>query len=85
MADAAEEKLSKLEHIKESSCQLRGTIGEELGNAEPNFSGDAIQILKHHGTYQQDDRDLRGKKNEDGTKAEKAFSLWSARASLVEK
>ena len=71
MADA---KLSKLEHIKENSQQLRGTIQEELLNEDPNFSADSIQLLKHHGTYQQDNRDARKEKNEDGTKKEKQFS-----------
>ena len=71
----SEEKLSKLETIKESSCQLRGTVIDELQNAEDNFTSDATQILKHHGTYQQDNRDLRGQKNADGTKAGKAFSF----------
>lgn len=53
-------KLSKVEGIKEASRLLRGTIAEELVNGEDHFSGDAIQLLKHHGTYQQDDRDQRG-------------------------
>ncbi|MEW4527692.1 NADPH-dependent assimilatory sulfite reductase hemoprotein subunit [Maioricimonas sp. JC845] len=53
-------KLSKVEGIKEASRQLRGTIADELVNGEDHFSGDAIQLLKHHGTYQQDDRDQRG-------------------------
>lgn len=50
---------SKVEVIKENSRQLRGTIAEELAGSAEAFSGDAIQLLKHHGTYQQDDRDLR--------------------------
>ena len=70
----AEIKLSKLEHLKEGSSQLRGTIAEELQNDEPSFSGDASQLLKHHGSYMQDDRDVRKQKNEDGTKKAKAFS-----------
>jgi len=59
MADQ-QQKLSKLEHIKESSRQLRGTLPEELANGDDHVSGDAKQILKFHGTYQQDDRDVRG-------------------------
>lgn len=51
--------LSKLEHLKENSRQLRGTLPEELCNEEDHISGDAAQILKHHGSYQQDNRDLR--------------------------
>ncbi len=52
-------KPSKLEVLKESSDYLRGSILDELGNPESKVSGDAAQILKFHGTYQQDDRDLR--------------------------
>ncbi|QDV19417.1 Sulfite reductase [ferredoxin] [Gimesia panareensis] len=67
-------KLSKLEFLKEGSHQLRGTIGEELLNDSNEFSGDSQQLLKHHGTYQQDDRDLRKAKNPDGTPKGKAYS-----------
>lgn len=67
-------KLSKLEHLKEGSRQLRGSIPEELLNDDPSFSADASQLLKHHGSYMQDDRDVRKQKNEDGTKKAKAFS-----------
>jgi len=67
-------KLSKLEHLKEGSQQLRGTIPAELQNDDPAFSADAAQLLKHHGSYMQDDRDVRKQKNEDGTKKSKAYS-----------
>ena len=40
MAD--EPKLSKLEHLKANSRQLRGTIAEELANDADHFSGDAM-------------------------------------------
>ncbi|MEQ9406300.1 MAG: NADPH-dependent assimilatory sulfite reductase hemoprotein subunit [Fuerstiella sp.] len=69
-----EANLSKLEHLKDASRQLRGTIAEELGNDEPVFSGDAGQLLKHHGSYMQDDRDVRKQKNPDGSRKEKAYS-----------
>ena len=69
-----EVKLSKLEHIKDGSRQLRGTIAEELANDDVKFSADAGQLLKHHGSYQQDNRDLRKAKNEDGTPKGKQFS-----------
>lgn len=67
-------KLSKLEFLKEGSHQLRGTIAEELQNDSDEFSGDSTQLLKHHGTYQQDNRDLRKAKNPDGTPKGKSFS-----------
>ncbi len=69
-----EVKLSKLEHLKDGSRQLRGTVAEELANDDPNFTADAVQLLKHHGTYQQDNRDLRKAKNEDGTPRGKQYS-----------
>lgn len=52
-------KKSKLENIKEGSNYLRGPLDVEVGNDEDHFSKDAIQVLKFHGTYQQDDRDKR--------------------------
>jgi len=67
-------KLSKLEGIKENSQQLRGTLADELAEDTDHFSGDATQLLKFHGSYQQDNRDLRGQKNEDGTPKGKAYS-----------
>lgn len=67
-------KLSKLEFLKEGSHQLRGTIAEELLNDSDEFSGDSTQLLKHHGTYQQDDRDRRKDKNPDGSRKGKAYS-----------
>lgn len=52
-------KKSKVEAIKENSNYLRGPLAEEMLNDEPFISKDAYQILKFHGSYQQDDRDLR--------------------------
>ncbi|MEZ6127511.1 MAG: NADPH-dependent assimilatory sulfite reductase hemoprotein subunit [Planctomycetaceae bacterium] len=69
-----DEKLSKLEHLKDGSRQLRGTIADELQNDTDEFSADASQLLKHHGSYMQDDRDVRKQKNPDGTKKDKAYS-----------
>jgi sulfite reductase (ferredoxin) len=53
-------KASKAEAIKENSRQLYGTVAEELLNGDAKFSGPNVAVLKHHGTYQQDDRDNRG-------------------------
>lgn len=63
------EKPSKVENIKSSSQFLRGTIAEEIANAENHFDSATIQVLKHHGTYQQDDRDLRKEAKKQGSKA----------------
>ncbi len=68
------QKLSKVELLKESSHQLRGTLDEELGNDKPEFSDDAATLLKHHGSYLQDDRDSRKAKDEDGKAKGKQYS-----------
>ncbi len=48
------------EALKEASNYLRGTILEGLANsATGSLSGDDQKLTKFHGTYQQDDRDLR--------------------------
>ncbi len=67
-------KLSKLEGLKESSRQLRGTLAEEMAEDVDHFTADATQLLKFHGSYQQDNRDARGAKNEDGTRKGKVYS-----------
>jgi sulfite reductase (ferredoxin) len=53
-------KAGKAEAIKENSRQLYGTVADELRSGDPKFSGPNVAVLKHHGTYQQDDRDNRG-------------------------
>ena len=47
------------EAIKLASNYLGGTIGEELVNDRDDFDHDAQLLLKFHGIYQQDDRDVR--------------------------
>lgn len=69
-----EMKLSKVELLKEASHQLRGTLAEELQNDKPEFSDDAATLLKHHGSYLQDDRDARKAKGEDGKAKGKQYS-----------
>ena len=58
------QKTSKLEGIKERSNCLREPVASELLEDTTHFSGDAVQILKFHGSYQQDDRDNRVKGQE---------------------
>jgi len=67
--------VSKVEVVKARGHYLRGTVAEELASERPDFSGEAIQLLKFHGTYQQDDRDLRGTKGPDGRSLAKAFAM----------
>ena len=54
------EQLSELEHIKADSRYLRGTIAEGLADATTGAICDAdTKLLKFHGSYMQDDRDIR--------------------------
>ncbi len=64
--------LSGVEKIKDESRLLRGTIGRELQESTDAFDKDTLQLLKFHGTYQQDDRDLRTERKKAGL--DKAYS-----------
>ncbi len=69
-----EKKLSANEYIKTRSNYLRGTIAEGLADTSTgSMAEDDQQLLKFHGTYQQDDRDLRAERRKN--KLEKAFSF----------
>ena len=68
------DKRSKNEIIKENSRQLRGTLAEELLKVETgNIAEDDHQLIKFHGSYIQDDRDVRGERGK--KKLEKAYSF----------
>jgi sulfite reductase (NADPH) hemoprotein beta-component len=65
MSAEAPIKLTHNEEIKAATPTLAGTIAATFNNpANDHFSEDDNQFLKFHGSYQQDDRDLRktGKK-----------------------
>ena len=53
--------LPKAEQRKRDSDFLKKPLLDELSNELPYFSEDALQLLKFHGSYQQDDRDKREK------------------------
>src|SRR5689334_8714819 len=59
-------KPSAVEGIKGNSRQLRGTIALELVRDTDHFSEADKQLLKFHGTYQQEDRDARKARRKDG-------------------
>ncbi len=70
----SEKKLAANEGIKVRSNYLRGTIAEGLADLSTgSMSEDDQQLLKFHGTYQQDDRDLRPNRRKH--KLEKAYSF----------
>ena len=68
------DKRSRNEIIKENSRFLRGTIAEGLADVSTGaISEDDAQLTKFHGTYLQDDRDLRPERAK--KKLEKAYSF----------
>jgi sulfite reductase (ferredoxin) len=58
------DKLSKVEGLKDHSNYLREPLATELQEDTNHFSEEAVQILKFHGSYQQDNRDNRAKGQE---------------------
>jgi sulfite reductase beta subunit-like hemoprotein len=69
--------VSRNERIKEASDYLRGTLAEGLRQEITGAIGeDDQQLVKFHGLYLQDDRDLRPERMR--KKMEKAFALMSA-------
>jgi len=57
---------SAVEGIKESSHALRGSIAEQLRQDSDHFVEQDKQLLKFHGTYQQEDRDARKARRGEG-------------------
>ena len=66
-------KLSAVEGFKAASQYLRGEIPEELVDGNAFFGKGSIQLIKHHGSYQQDNRDERKAARADGRG--KAYSM----------
>jgi sulfite reductase (NADPH) hemoprotein beta-component len=65
---------SRNERLKEASAYLRGTLAEGLTKTETGaIAEDDQQLVKFHGMYLQDDRDLRPERTK--KKLEKAFSF----------
>ena len=68
------DELSRNERIKEASDYLRGTLAEGLREEiTGSIVEDDQQLVKFHGMYLQDDRDLRGERS--AKKMEKAFAF----------
>ncbi len=69
-----EKKLSANEYLKIDSNYLRGTLAEGLADTSTGgLTEDEQQLLKFHGCYLQDDRDIRAGRRKN--KLEKAFSF----------
>jgi sulfite reductase (NADPH) hemoprotein beta-component len=68
------DEVSRNERIKEASDYLRGTLAEGLRDQiTGSIVEDNAQLVKFHGMYLQDDRDLRGERAR--KKMEKAFAF----------
>jgi sulfite reductase (NADPH) hemoprotein beta-component len=66
--------LSPVERIKRESRLLRGTLVESLANPLTGaISEDDTSVIKFHGSYQQDDRDIREERRQQ--KLEPAYSF----------
>src|SRR5207302_577544 len=70
---SGEQLLSGVERIKQQSDGLRGQLAAELAQRTTHVSDESAQLLKFHGTYQQEDRDRR--RAQRGTDAEPAHQF----------
>ncbi len=66
---------SIVETIKRASNYLRGDLAAELSNPVPNVSNDSEQLLKFHGVYAQDNRDVRRARAETGEGLDYIFMI----------
>jgi sulfite reductase (ferredoxin) len=69
--------LSKVEAIKVASMGLYGSLPDELRNDASHFSEEAVQLIKFHGSYQQDQRDLRRERKKAGLEPAYSFMIRS--------
>jgi len=69
---------SKAEKLKVESDYLRGGIARELAAETARFSEEDLNLLKFHGSYQQDDRDLRRARKAEGLDKAYSFMVRSA-------
>lgn len=69
---------SKVEVAKRGSRHLRGTIAETIASDATHFSESDEVLLKFHGTYQQDDRDVRHERRKQGLEEAYQFMVRMA-------
>ena len=63
------------EDIKRTSDFLRGDLSSELANEEASVSGSSEHLLKFHGVYSQDNRDVRRERSLAGESLEYIFMV----------
>mmetsp|Transcript_28688 Transcript_28688/g.60853 ORF Transcript_28688/g.60853 Transcript_28688/m.60853 type:complete len:633 (+) Transcript_28688:390-2288(+) len=61
--EAPTKKLPKIEQLKINSDYLRDPLKDQLQTEEIGISKDAYQIMKYHGSYQQNNREKKGPKD----------------------
>jgi sulfite reductase (NADPH) hemoprotein beta-component len=72
----ADNALSAVEKIKQSSKQLRGELLKSLADPLTGALREADQtIIKYHGSYQQDDRDRRNERRDAKLEADYSFMI----------
>jgi len=82
IAEATEGKLSAIEKLKAESNYLVGQIPQDLADDTDHVSKGSTQLLKHHGTYQQDDRERRAEARVDGGAAKAKFYSFMVRTAI---
>ncbi|WP_034946667.1 assimilatory sulfite reductase (NADPH) hemoprotein subunit [Erwinia oleae] len=71
-----EGKLTDAERLKKESNFLRGTIADDLQDGlTGGFTGDNFLLIRFHGMYQQDDRDIRAERAEQKLEPRHAMML----------
>ncbi len=75
VSEAPAQKRSKVEALKERSNFLREPVASEILEDTNFFSDDGTQILKFHGSYQQDDRDTRKSRTAAGLERDFQFMI----------
>src|SRR3954468_22359968 len=73
---------SPVEIVKAESNYLAGSIAEELRDPNEFVSKESTNLLKHHGTYQQDDRERRAEARTDGAAAKAKFYSFMVRTAI---
>lgn len=66
---------SGVEAVKRASNYLRGDLDSDLSNELPNVSNDSEQLLKFHGIYAQDQRDVRRARAQAGETLDYIFMI----------
>jgi sulfite reductase (ferredoxin) len=64
-----------VEEVKAGSRGLRGALADELASEAPAFTAESTHLLKFHGIYQQDDRDVRRERTRAGLDPEPIFMV----------